>query len=78
MITTPRITCAKCRRLVDRIEWYDDMLNRIVHAYCHGDVDTMAIDTRDLKTIEALQQATDGEAFAVDRLPEASAPPAHV
>ena len=68
MITTPRITCAKCRKPVDRIEWYDDISTRVIHAYCHGDVDTMTLDTRDLKTLEALQRANDGVAFTTERV----------
>ena len=72
-MSTPRIKCAVCQRLVDRVEWWDEHATRtrVVAAHCHGAVDQMRIDLVQPahmrpELIEALAQS-EGLAFGPAR-----------
>lgn len=62
------ITCAKCRKPVDEIEWMRDYSGRytVITVRCHGEIDTMTLSDYELSQMpEALrQQLLDGEGFA--------------
>lgn len=67
----PRISCAVCRRPVDRVSWSDDhdTGERVIRAHCHGDVDEMRVDLRKLTRaqLRALE-ASQGVAFTTRRI----------
>ena len=70
---TPRITCAICKKPVDRLEWGDDWNtgDRWVRAYCHGEVDNMRISQETLLRLRHdLSDSPHGVAFQDARLPQ--------
>jgi hypothetical protein len=66
--TAPRIRCARCGRQVERVEWFDDHLTRlrVVRAYCHGDVDEMRVNLRDL-TLDLSRALSEAEGVAFEK-----------
>lgn len=61
------ITCAVCKRAVEKVEWREDFESRtlMIRAYCHGESQDMQVDLRSvtLRMLAALQHAQ-GEAFS--------------
>lgn len=58
-----RITCALCRKPVQRVEWREDYENDrcVVRAYCHGKVDEQVIHTDMLGGLRHDRMAFSGE-----------------
>lgn len=77
----PRIMCAKCNRLVDRVEWTKEYRDRTVtriEVWCHGDIDSMEISDFDLmrmtsEQIRALNSSV-GVAFTTKRIAQKKTP----
>lgn len=42
-----QITCAKCSKPVEKIEWWDDTISGgvVLRVYCHGETDEMRMST---------------------------------
>ena len=66
-----RITCAMCRKPVQRTEWWDDHSkgDRVLRVYCHGAMQDMRIDLMRIEpdTLRAMEDAQ-GVAFGVGAL----------
>jgi hypothetical protein len=66
-----RITCAVCRKPVQRTEWWDDYSkgDRVLRVYCHGATQDMRLDMMRVSpdTLRALEDAQ-GVAFDVGAL----------
>lgn len=66
-----RITCAVCRRPVERTVWWDDPCNdrRVLRVHCHGATEEMRLDMLrvSMDTLKALESAQ-GVAFAAPTL----------
>lgn len=71
----PRIRCARCNKLVDRVYWCDDLdtKTRLIEVTCHGEKDTMTLDMKTLTPSTLGEMAhQEGVAFATELLPAKS------
>lgn len=42
----PHPNCAKCKKPVDKVEWYDDLFRRAysIRVFCHGETECFVVD----------------------------------
>lgn len=68
-----RLRCAKCNKPVDKVMWQDDPYNGIrqIAAYCHGERDTMTVDSLVLSPAQIEEmKLQEGVAFATQAIEE--------
>lgn len=66
----PKITCAICRRQVEKITWYEDPRSQklVIVVGCHGDTDSMELtDQQRMEFGDQLQNA-EGLAFTQGKI----------
>ena len=63
----PRIRCAVCERLVERVEWEHELYSRQtrITVRCHGETETMRSDTMSLSYAQ-MEELKDQEGVAFE------------
>jgi hypothetical protein len=64
------IACAICNKPVEKLVWFDDFNTHVRHitAYCHGDMDSMALTADFVMNAGGGKQLTEGTAFQIKRI----------
>lgn len=72
MSNAPRIRCAKCDKLVDRVYWEEryDTCDRFIEVECHGQKDSMVLTEKMLIENHRALQDQEGMAFITAALPQ--------